>query len=207
MTYFSCKRMVALAIIMVSALVAFGQSGMPAHYPQKPVSTGNSQLDDENWVKAKNEWIANYPDEYRSMGGNPDAVIVKETPVEKPVALGVDFSAPNLFKFVSATAVDINSKHTPVEMKGFNEEAAGMPFKNAIVIDWENSMWYRKNNVSNTESGKHFTIIDGRIVLDDCKACYDHIFTIVKQTPDELIVYLKPQDEGQYFVFELTFKK
>lgn len=206
MKSFCLKFCVTTLMLSVSVCLS-AQSNMPAHYPQKPASTGNAQLDDENWLKAKNEWIANYPDEYRSIGGNPDAVIVKEAPVEKPVALGVDFSAPNLFKFVSAIAVDINSKHTPVEMKGFNEEAASMPFKNAIVIDWENSMWYRKNNVSNTESGKHFTIIDGRIVLDDCKACYDHIFTIVKQTPDELIVHLKPQDEGQYFVFELTFKK
>lgn len=41
----------------------------------------------------------------------------------------------------------------------------------------------------------------------NCKNCEDNIFTIVEQTANLFVVQLKPQDEGQLFIYQFTFKK
>ena len=77
-----------------------------------------------------------------------------------------------------------------------------------IVIDWEKQLWYYiPRNIEKKPRIKEFTVADNQILFTDCKDCEDNKFFIITKNSYGLTLQLKPQDEGQFFVYQLEFKK
>lgn len=120
----------------------------------------------------------------------------------------IDLNLRDLYKLTAIDAVNLNDKHRPQEMNAFQAEAAGEFEKMNIVLDWENGSWYyvpRDQQAAPVE--KKFRVEKGLLQFMDCRECQDNTFTVAEHTEHTLILYLKPQDEGQFFVFSFTFKK
>ena len=210
MKYFNFKYLTGVVTITLSTCaVAFGQQNVPAHYPQKIASRGNAAIDDSLWIAAKKEWIKNYPNEYRSIGGNPNDVLFKvaDSSAKPLYFVNIDFNGKQYYKLAKILALDINSKHTPAEMADFSKEAAGDINQYAIAVDLENGVWYQKyKNVEGKEWQKKITLSDNKITYADCKTCLDE-FTVIENIPTKLVLQVNPQDEGQFFVYQLEFTK
>jgi hypothetical protein len=162
----------------------------------------------------KLEWVKKNPEEYLKKGGDPDAYIKENTKVlEKPVEV-IHYKSPvnikdkSLFRISDITAVDINQKHTEQEMTAYNTEAKEEYNRFNIVIDFEKNIWYYiPRNTEKQPYSKTFSIENNVLQFSNCKECDDNTFTIVEQTTNSFVVQLKPQDEGQYFVYQFTFNK
>jgi hypothetical protein len=170
--------------------------------------------DDPDFAAKKLEWIKNHPEEYRAKGGNPEDVIIEfnkrenKTPEVKTYSSPVDITDTSLYKLVSVDALDIYNRHTAAEMEIFKKEASEEPIRMNIVIDWEKQRWYYiPRNIEKKPRLKEFTIADNQILFTDCKECEDNKFTIIAKTSRSLILQLKLQDEGHFFVYQLEFKK
>lgn len=93
-------------------------------------------------------------------------------------------------------------------MTAFNIEAKDEFNRFNIVIDFEKNIWYYiPRNNEKQPYAKTFSIENKVLQFHNCKECEDNTFTIVEQTTNSFVVGLKPQDEGQYFVIQFTFKK
>ena len=65
------KKLLLLLLFFPLLMQAQGTGeNLPSNYP-KVESTGDAQKDHDNWINAKKDWIANNPDAYKAMGGNP----------------------------------------------------------------------------------------------------------------------------------------
>ena len=167
-----------------------------------------------DFAAKKLEWIKNYPEEYRAKGGKPEDVIIEinrrenKLPVAKTYSSPIDITDTSLYKLVSVDALDIYNKHTEAEMEIFKKEALEEPNRMNIVIDWEKQLWYYiPRNTEKKPRIKEFTVADNQILFTDCKDCEDNKFFIITQNSYGLILQLKPQDEGHFFVYQLEFKK
>lgn len=168
----------------------------------------------EKWEAERLEWIKKNPEEYRKQGGDPDAYIKENTKVlEKPAEVvryksPVDLKDKSLFILAEIIAVDINHKHTETEMIAYNLEAKGELEKLNYVIDFDKNTWYYiPRNTQKQPYAKVFNIENKILQFTNCKECEDNMFTIIEQTQNTFTVQLKPQDEGQFFVYQITFKK
>ncbi len=168
----------------------------------------------EKWEAERLEWIKKNPEEYRKQGGDPEAYIKENTKVlEKPAEVvryksPVDLKDKSLFILAEIIAVDINHKHTETEMIAYNLEAKGELEKLNYVIDFDKNTWYYiPRNTQKQPYAKVFNIENKILQFTNCKECEDNMFTIIEQTQNTFTVQLKPQDEGQFFVYQITFKK
>lgn len=164
-------------------------------------------------MAAKLERIKKDPEAYRAQGGNPELVLQTAKPAEKPAPpvlydAPVDLSRTDLYKLTAVDAVDVDKKHTREEMEAYQAEAEGEFLKTNIVLDWENQRWYTiPRDRHDQPEEKVFRADNNRIRFVDCPTCQDNTFSIVERTENTLVLQLRPQDEGQFFVFSLTFKK
>lgn len=204
--------MFLVSFLMLGLTSQAQQENLPPHYP-KIEKTGDLAKDEANWAKAKEAWIKNYPEEYRSMGGDPEAKakpaeLTTPKPDAKKELIGIDFKAHDLYKLVKIIAVDVNKKHTAQEMAGYNKEATSEFAITDLAIDWQKKMWYRKSKTDpGHEVANLFCVIDGKIQLQDCKKCSENGFTLVKHDDSSIVVQIAPQDQGQFFVYQFEFKK
>lgn len=197
-------KTVFLIIFSAAASNIFAQTYATPELKQK---AEKEQIDKLEWVKKNSK-------EYRKKGGDSDAYIKENTKVlEKPAEVvryksPVDLKDKSLFKLVEITAVDINHKHTAQEMAAFNLEAKGEFDRFNMVIDFVKNTWYYiPRNIEKQPYTKDFNIESKVLQFSNCKECDDNTFTIVEQTTNSFVVQLKPQDEGQYFVYQFTFNK
>jgi hypothetical protein len=194
--------------LMLSNINMFGQ--MPAHYPTIEL-TGDAAIDDANWIKAKSEWIKNYPAEYQSVGGKIDVVsngADTQVVVAEPAnTTKIDFSDSRLYKLVKIDVVDIDAKHSSADMAIYRNEALSDFNNYTIAVDLANGIWYQKaNNRDDVEWSKKINVTQGVISYADCKDCQDK-YEIIEQTTSKLVLQVKPQDEGKFFVYQLEFSK
>lgn len=151
------------------------------------------------------------PEAYRDQGAIPEHLL-KAPSAEKPAPVfyvpPVDEKRTDLYKLTAVDAVDIHKRHTASEMRGFQAEAAREFAKMNIVLDWKKDSWYfipRDRQQKPTKM--QFQVGNRLLQFMNCRACQSNTFSIVEQTENVLILHLRPQDEGQFFVYAFTFKK
>lgn len=173
----------------------------------------------EQWEAERLDWIKNNPEEYRKQGGDPEAYLpeayIKENTkvVEKPVEV-IHYKSPvnikdkSLFKITEITALDINHKHTEQEMVAFNKEAKSEYDKFNIVIDINKNTWhYIPRDTEKKPFSKSFSLDNKILQFTNCKESDDFKFTIIEQTDNSIVLQIQPQNQGQYCVYQFTFKR
>lgn len=210
------KMFLVCVLALLPGLAVLGQvTDMPEHYPAHPASTGNVAKDDSIWVRLKNDWITNYPNEYRSVSGNPDDILPKkpvivdqpasEVKVFKPSA---DMNSVSFYKMVDMDAVDVFSQHTPEQMAKYKVEAKQTLEKVALSIDMDNGKYFLMSKVNEGQGSEYnFKVVDEKMVLEGCKECIDSVYKIISQDDNTLVIQVKPQDLDQFFMFQITLKK
>lgn len=206
-TRFMSTRMSIFLTMMLSL-------GFQASLQAQTYATPELKQKAEAEMAAKRQRIQKDPEAYRAQGGNAEQFLqaAAAKPAEKqapvPFDAPVDLSRTDLYKLTAVDAVDVDKKHTREEMEAYQAEAEGEFLKTNIVLDWENQRWYTiPRDRHDQPEEKVFRAENGLLRFVGCQACQDNKFTIVERTENALVLQLRPQDEGQFFVFSLTFKK
>ncbi|MFN0203071.1 MAG: hypothetical protein ACKVTZ_16215 [Bacteroidia bacterium] len=203
MTSFFLKVTILFFGLPSTCLLA--QSSIPKDFP-KPVNTGNVVEDRNHYAKEKEAWIMKHPDEYAKMGGeihqitnktDPNAAELKSNAANN--AVEIDLTATSTYQLVKIRVVDIEKKHTDYELAQFQLEAESEFIKAKMWLDTEKMYFYTQQKdaaLQKIELNKE----------EECISCRNR-YRLVSKTEKEVIIYIKAQDEGQFFVFEYVFSK
>ena len=134
------------------------------------------------------------------------------TPPAKPAAIAkpaFDYNIlSNLYRLQKVEALDINHKHSKKQMKAFILEAHREFESKDRAIDLEIGRMYIISRTDATRFG-YFDFITNESYLEskNCKDCQDSRYKIISKTSSSLVLQIKPQDAGQFFVYQFTFIK
>ncbi|MDB5226956.1 MAG: hypothetical protein JWN78_1149 [Bacteroidota bacterium] len=113
-----------------------------------------------------------------------------------------------IYRLQKVEAIDHSGKHTAEEMKRFTKEAEGEFAARDWAVNMDRSIIYfvRRNDNTNYRYINFYR--QGKYMLETgCTNCEETKFEIIENTNQALVLELKPQDEGQYFMYRFTFKK
>ncbi len=149
----------------------------------------------EKWEKEKNNKVDN------------SVIITEIAKIKTQPAFNFKL-LKDAFKLQKVEAIDYSGKHTETEMEAFRKEAQGEFDAKDYGVDFNKNILYiiRRNDATKYRI-MEFEKVDNYLQAKDCKDCQDNSYKIITNTPTSLILELKPQDEGQYFVCRFTFSK
>ena len=151
----------------------------------------------EKWEKERNVQL-----------GIKEPIIKESQKIELPKFDKKILFNPDNYILSKVEAIDIENKHTTEDMQKFSDEAKREFDAKNYVVNLKDKYMYIVRRNDDTRFGKiDFTINNNSLVAIDCIPCRDNAYKIVEQTLTLLVLDLKPQDEGKYFVFRFTFNK
>jgi hypothetical protein len=186
-------------------------------YPTAP-STGNVAADEKTHIETKNKWIAEHPDEYKKMGGDPNAVLQTEsnttiTQVAKPQTKKLpEFKAQKTYQLIGAEAVLVaGQKASPDEIKQETENLQGEFILNNSELQISNS-----NIRLFAEGGKDLRAVEKRnpnnkvewlFKSEECETCTKTLYLNLENETESTLTYLmQSEDENALFNYRLSFQ-
>lgn len=111
------------------------------------------------------------------------------------------------YRLKKIEAIDVDGKHTPEEMVKFNVEAQREFDKEEYSVDLSNNVMYIVRRSDRSKFRKmEFIITDSILHAKDCIECKDNTYKVINKTASLLLLQLKPQNEGQYFIYQFNFE-
>lgn len=169
------------------------------HIFAQTYATPELQRQAEKHIAEKNALLGIEKEEVPSVSAGTS--IEEKTPFNLSLLSGT-------YRFIDIKAIDYQGKHSKQELetesKSAMEDFSRMYF--AVSADLQ-TLYMASRNDPKDYSIRTLRNENGILTIQDCKDCQDNAYKIISQTENEMILELKPQDEGDYFVFSITLKK
>jgi hypothetical protein len=186
-------------------------------YPTAP-STGNVAADEKTHIEAKNKWIAEHPDEYKKMGGDPNAVLQTEsntttTQAAKPQAKKLpEFKAQKTYQLISAEAVLVaGQKASPDEIKQETENLQEEFISNntELQISDNNIRLFTKGSrdLRAIEKRNQHNKVEWFFENRECETCSKTLYLSIENETESTLTYLmQSEDQNALFNYRLSFQ-
>lgn len=206
-----------LLFLLFPAFLSAQEQALTPNYP-KLSSTGNAQLDEEQRIKAKNEWIKNHPEEYRSVGGNPEQVLKELAAKEAQQKVTTDSKGQVIFQMTKAYQL------VGLEVVPVGDAKPSESDKTAALEDLKKDYHINKTQLQ-IGSGNMVRLYEpdhldlkaiehqhGNNLLEwvferkDCPACTKTLLlNIEKQTASEYVLLMKGEDSSDVFAYRFIY--
>ncbi len=131
-------------------------------------------------------------------------LIINEVPLLPDFNLKIN---KQMYVLSNVDAVDYLDKYTEEELLVFKKEAKGEFDSKNYILDWGNNKMYIVNRVDNKLIADiNFKEINQTLIIQNCRDCADNNYKIKEHTENTITLELKPQDEGDDFLFVFSFK-
>lgn len=208
-----------LIILLFLPLFVHAQSTVEespsANYP-KLEKGENIQKNHDDWINSKKDWIRNHPEEYRAMGGNPEAVLKsseqldKEIPRFKYEEIPFDVKKSFVLKTVSIVPeADYIPKAGEVQEQLLSIEKDYKVGATLLQFDENHGVRLTDHldmNIVGQEQRHEGDVIEWFFDNKDCPSCAKTIVLKLEQESADQITYLmKSEDEGLPFAYRFHF--
>jgi hypothetical protein len=176
----------------------------------------NVQKTHDDWIKAKKDWIQNHPEEYRAMGGDPEAVLAKdqqkEEAAQKPKFEAIPFDVERSFVLQNISIVpdtDYVPKNGEVQeqLNTIQED-----YKiGATLLQFDANQGIRLTdheamNIVGQEQRHEDKQVEWFFDNKECPSCAKTIvLTLEQESSDRLVYLMRSEDEQHPFACRLTF--
>lgn len=205
-------KKIFLFLIFPTLLYAQG-TGKTPNYPERK-TTGDVQADEANWIKSKNEWIKNHPEEYRSLGGHPEVLRNQQNEAEhvpvKTEALPA-FDAVKTYQLVELRAIPVAGYAVSDEDIAAETESIKKSFplnKTEFQLGANQQIRLFQANTMDLRGVEKRTgsVIEWYFENKECETCSKTLFLDLKlETTSQLIYLQKGEDQDAKFSYQFTF--
>lgn len=209
------KKLFILLIFPFFAQAQNIQKNTPANYPK--IEQGEDVIKSQNdWNNAKSDWIKNNPEEYRSMGGNPDLIISESIVLEvgslkEPLKI-IPFDVEKSFVLKQISVVPILDY---VPQSGEVQTLLSSIEKDYIIgkmrLQFDANEGIRlidneKMNIVGQQKRFENNAIEWFFDNKDCPQCAKSIIlTLEQESASQLVYMMKSEDESSNFTYRFTF--
>lgn len=190
---------------------------LPDHYP-RIVATGNIAADEAAHIKAKNEWIKNYPQEYQKMGGNPNdasGIPNNEQAIAPPKVASIvlpPFEAQKKYKLIRYEVLAANgSQPTDAQIEEETQKLENDFIGYGTELQIADNHQIRLYEPNKLDLRAIETINDKDITWffdnKECETCAKTIYLTIEKQSDTIISYImQSEDEGALFAYRISFQ-
>lgn len=183
---------------------------LPDHYP-RIVATGNIAADEAAHIKAKNEWIKNYPDEYKAIGGKID-IIATEQPIDNQDNNNSNRTTTQTLIDIAACSncllaqnIDIGSPNE-IENREQIQKMRDEITNSRFWLDPKNAILYVQSDANSLIRAYKYRIDKGQMAWLNCEECNDMPPGKLIEQPNNIMLTLYEHHNGDIYI-NILFKK
>ena len=206
-----------ILLLLILPIFAYAQTNQDESTPKPEVDQGeNIQKKHDNQNRAKMDWIRNNPEEYRKMGGDPDAVLkadqVKKEKTPKPQLEKIPFDVEHSFVLQNISIVPVEDHILEADEAKEILDIVEQDYqvgKTFLQFDQNKGIRltdHETMNIVGREKRYENDVIEWFFDNKDCQSCSKTILlNLEKESNNQLIYLMKSEDEKDHFSYRLTF--